>query len=113
MLPVELEEIILDYKAQLEHTSKFKHCLDEIKAITYYNEGDLDRVYGSCRVTNVEKCEICEAGETECHVGCSGYNAVMYFQYKGRSCYGYQSWGGWRFDVCMTMKEDIPVSDLE
>lgn len=32
-LPVELENILLDYKSQLEHVEKYKKCLNKIKTI--------------------------------------------------------------------------------
>jgi hypothetical protein len=35
MLPIVLEEIIIDYKEQLEIHSKYKKCLDEIEKIHY------------------------------------------------------------------------------
>jgi len=34
-LPKELEDIILDYKYQIEHTQKFKKCLETINKIDY------------------------------------------------------------------------------
>lgn len=36
LLPLELEEIILDYKNQFEITDKYQKCLDEINKIIYY-----------------------------------------------------------------------------
>jgi hypothetical protein len=36
-LPLELENIIYDYKKQLEFTEKFKLVLNEIKNIDYYS----------------------------------------------------------------------------
>jgi len=39
-LPKELEDIILDYKYQIEHTHKFKKCLEEINKIEYKIEYD-------------------------------------------------------------------------
>ncbi len=35
MLPKVLEDIIIDYKNQMEHKEKFEKSLEEIKSITY------------------------------------------------------------------------------
>ena len=35
-LPKDLEDIILDYRNQLEHTEKFKKCMDKIKEQLYF-----------------------------------------------------------------------------
>ena len=35
LLPLELEELILDYKYQLEISKKYKFCIDNIKCIDY------------------------------------------------------------------------------
>lgn len=39
-LPTDIQNIIFDYKAQLEHTSKFIGCIKEIKEIEYNIEED-------------------------------------------------------------------------
>ena len=39
-LPLEIENIILDYKAQLDHVEKFKHVLSNIR--------DMRKTYEEC-----------------------------------------------------------------
>ena len=46
-LPLCLENLVLDYKYQLEHTEKFKKTLTKIKKITHYYNNHSDKNYGS------------------------------------------------------------------
>lgn len=91
MIPEDIEEIIIDYKYQIEHLEKFKKCINQINNINYTinrNENGYNiRSYSSRRDNTFYSIIMTESSETFMAENIDIVTTILVYNYGEQKIY--------------------------